>query len=149
MKSRTAATISCIVTIIIDMYNKRIKEYFYTAIGFLLFMIMCIAEIATILFIQQDHNFVCMITGLISFLIMVVIQQIFDLINTKAMLKQTVYKKTIENQQLLIHIVQTLAETIDAKDTYTKGHSGRVANYSKEIARRYGYRITLLSVLIF
>ena len=98
---------------------------------------------------QQDHNFVCMITGLISFLIMVVIQQIFDLINTKAMLKQTVYKKTIENQQLLIHIVQTLAETIDAKDTYTKGHSGRVANYSKEIARRYGYRITLLSVLIF
>ena len=40
---------------------------------------------------------------------------------------------------MLIHIVQTLAGTIDAKDKYTKGHSGRVAAYSKEIAKRFGY----------
>lgn len=32
----------------------------------------------------------------------------------------------------------TIAETIDAKDKYTKGHSVRVANYSKELARRMG-----------
>ena len=36
-------------------------------------------------------------------------------------------------------MVQTLAEAIDAKDTYTNGHSSRVAQYSKEIAKRYGY----------
>ncbi len=48
--------------------------------------------------------------------------------------------KKQENEQMLIHIVQTLAGTIDAKDTYTKGHSGRVADYSREIAKRCGYK---------
>lgn len=50
-----------------------------------------------------------------------------------------VYRKTMENQRLSLQIVKTLAETIDAKDTYTNGHSGRVAEYSREIARRFGY----------
>jgi hypothetical protein len=36
-------------------------------------------------------------------------------------------------------VVQTLAKAIDAKDTYTNGHSDRVANYSREIAKRLGY----------
>ena len=36
-------------------------------------------------------------------------------------------------------MVQSLADAIDAKDTYTNGHSGRVAEYSREIAKRYGY----------
>lgn len=37
------------------------------------------------------------------------------------------------------HIVMTLSNAIDAKDTYTNGHSRRVAEYSREIARRYGF----------
>lgn len=41
-------------------------------------------------------------------------------------------------ERLSLQIMQTLAGTIDAKDTYTNGHSIRVAAYSREIARRYG-----------
>lgn len=52
---------------------------------------------------------------------------------------EEVEKKAKENESLSIHVVQTLAEAIDAKDTYTNGHSGRVAYYAREIARRYGY----------
>lgn len=37
-----------------------------------------------------------------------------------------------------IDVVQALTEAIDAKDTYTNGHSGRVAKYSREIAKRAG-----------
>jgi putative two-component system response regulator len=44
--------------------------------------------------------------------------------------------KKIKN--LSIQIMLTLANAIDAKDTYTKGHSVRVAKYSREIARRMG-----------
>jgi putative two-component system response regulator len=54
-------------------------------------------------------------------------------------LAREVAKKTRENSRLTLHVVQTLAEAIDAKDTYTKGHSGRVAVYSREIAKRLGY----------
>ena len=48
-------------------------------------------------------------------------------------------RKTRENENLLLHVVQTLAEAIDAKDAYTNGHSGRVAKYARELARRFGY----------
>ena len=48
-------------------------------------------------------------------------------------------RKTRENENLSFHVVQTLADAIDAKDTYTKGHSGRVAKYAREIAQRFGY----------
>lgn len=41
-------------------------------------------------------------------------------------------------ERLSEQIILTLAKTIDAKDTYTNGHSERVAAYSKEIAARMG-----------
>lgn len=41
-------------------------------------------------------------------------------------------------ERLSDQIISALAETIDAKDTYTNGHSLRVAKYSVEIARRAG-----------
>lgn len=43
-----------------------------------------------------------------------------------------------ELEQLNETVLQVLARTIDAKDKYTRGHSMRVANYSRELARRMG-----------
>lgn len=63
-----------------------------------------------------------------------------DLNHLQKDLEHEVHKKTEENERLFLHVVQALAEAIDAKDTYTNGHSGRVAQYSREIGRRYGYR---------
>lgn len=41
-------------------------------------------------------------------------------------------------ERLSIQMMRALAETIDAKDEYTNGHSLRVAEYSEEIMKRMG-----------
>ena len=64
---------------------------------------------------------------------------LLELIKLQNDLHHEVEIKTAELESLSVHVVQTLAEAIDAKDNYTNGHSTRVAMYSKEIAKRYGY----------
>ncbi|MBE5829593.1 MAG: response regulator [Butyrivibrio sp.] len=59
-------------------------------------------------------------------------------------LASEVAKKSRQNEELFLGIVKSLAAAIDAKDTYTNGHSVRVADYSAEIARRAGYDVSAL-----
>jgi HD-GYP domain-containing protein (c-di-GMP phosphodiesterase class II) len=43
-----------------------------------------------------------------------------------------------ENRQLFIDSIEMIAAAVDAKDPYTKGHSGRVSQFSVIIARELG-----------
>ena len=67
------------------------------------------------------------------------VKHTIELVRLQHDLAAEVERKTQENENLSLHVVKALAQAIDAKDTYTNGHSERVAEYSKEIARRYGY----------
>ena len=67
------------------------------------------------------------------------VRNTIELITLQRSLSDEVERKSRENRDLFIHVVASLADAIDAKDTYTKGHSGRVAEYSREIAKRAGY----------
>ncbi|MCR5098492.1 MAG: response regulator [Lachnospiraceae bacterium] len=67
------------------------------------------------------------------------VRHTIELVRLQMDLETEVEKKTKENERLSLHVVQTLAEAIDAKDTYTNGHSGRVAEYSRILAKRHGY----------
>ena len=67
------------------------------------------------------------------------VRHTIDLVRLRRNLAAEVERQSREIQSLSMHVVQTLAAAIDAKDTYTNGHSGRVAEYSREIARRCGY----------
>ncbi len=67
------------------------------------------------------------------------VRHLLDLIRLQRDLHAEVERKTKEVEGLSLHVVHTLADAIDAKDAYTKGHSGRVAEYSREIAKRAGY----------
>lgn len=67
------------------------------------------------------------------------VDRIIELDRMHRSMAQEIASKAAECESLARHVVQTLAEAIDAKDTYTNGHSDRVAEYSREIAKRYGY----------
>ena len=47
--------------------------------------------------------------------------------------------KAQDRYELLTDVVRALTDAVDAKDSYSTGHSGRVAAYAREIARRAGY----------
>ncbi|MBO5373325.1 MAG: response regulator [Lachnospiraceae bacterium] len=73
------------------------------------------------------------------------IKRILELDRLQKNLQQEVARQTktaedrrIKIENLSLQIMLTLANTIDAKDKYTNGHSLRVAEYAREIAKRVG-----------
>ena len=73
------------------------------------------------------------------------VRHTIELNRLQANLEREVVKKTQEiaaqhekMERISMQIVKALSGAVDAKDTYTSGHSLRVAEYSREIARRAG-----------
>lgn len=73
------------------------------------------------------------------------ISRILELYHYQQSLQLEVDRKTTELREsnrkitnLSTQVMMALAGAIDAKDAYTKGHSTRVASYSRELARRMG-----------
>lgn len=78
--------------------------------------------------------------------LMLRVRHTVDLIRLQSDLANEVAKKTAEViqqhekvEKMSRQIVKTISGAIDAKDTYTNGHSTRVAEYAREIARRVGF----------
>ncbi|MCR5725088.1 MAG: response regulator [Treponema sp.] len=74
------------------------------------------------------------------------VRHTIKLVRLQSSLEQEVDRQTAEIREqneriarMTLQIVQTLSGAIDAKDAYTNGHSLRVAEYSREIARRAGW----------
>ena len=84
------------------------------------------------------------------------IQRIVELSHLQKHLKEEVAKQTEvadkrreKLEKLSVQMVQALANTIDAKDAYTNGHSTRVAKYSMMLAKRMGYEDEKLERLYY
>ena len=80
------------------------------------------------------------VTGILSIL------AVTPFVEQQEQLSEEVAEKAEENEKLLHQVtraledaMQTLANTIDAKDHYTKGHSTRVSQYSTMIAQALGW----------
>ena len=54
-------------------------------------------------------------------------------------MNEEIMQRSEEMEQMTMQTITTIANTIDAKDEYTKGHSRRVAEYSAAIAKEIGY----------
>ncbi|PWJ68686.1 diguanylate cyclase (GGDEF)-like protein [Ruminococcaceae bacterium R-25] len=67
------------------------------------------------------------------------VNNLIELVTLQNQLYFEVEQKTRENKDLFMQIVRSLAAAIDTKDVHTKGHSSRVAEYSRMIAKRSGF----------
>ncbi len=74
------------------------------------------------------------------------VEQVLEMEYLHRNLKQEVHRQTqlaeerlAASERLFEETVMTLAKTIDAKDAYTRGHSQRVAMYSRQIAEKLGW----------
>ena len=66
------------------------------------------------------------------------VRRIIDLDHLQNFLSREVVFQTKRAGHLSQEVMMALSKAVDAKDHYTNGHSQRVAQYSREIARRMG-----------
>ena len=69
------------------------------------------------------------------------IHRVIQLEELNRKLEDKVKEKTVQIEQLSFEIISTIARMIEAKDSYTKGHSVRVAEYSALLAKALGCEI--------
>ncbi len=67
------------------------------------------------------------------------ISRLIELYGLRVDLEDKLEEKSKLLEKLSLNSILTIANTIDAKDAYTSGHSVRVAKCSKEIAKRLGW----------
>lgn len=67
------------------------------------------------------------------------VNHMIELVTLQHQLNYEVEQKTHENKDLFMQVVSALSTAVDTKDIYTKGHSSRVAEYARMIAKRSGY----------
>lgn len=130
-----------VVTIIRDYQTGHLKEYQLIVLGLLGLAVMSVLQIAE--YFSRDSvingGFICI--GVIFVIGMAMIASIFEvghIQREKYALRREVNQKSLKIENLTYQAMMTLAQTIDAKDAYTKGHSTRVAEYSRMIAERAG-----------
>ena len=98
----------------------------------------------SVIFVDESTLFysvrIRFIMGLVVFTIIFIFIAALCYLSYRSMLKHVRRENEIRDNlhQLNRDMIMALSHTVDAKDRYTSGHSYRVANYAREIARRMG-----------
>ena len=130
-----------VVTLCLDIKNGKIEEYKDVAIGFLILCITGVIQMGVYLAATVPYEGNAISIGILISLIISIyhsVREIKKVSDEKEFLEEKVSVNQLKIEKLTYQALETLANTIDAKDKYTNGHSNRVAKYSMEIARRMG-----------
>ena len=122
------------VTLVIDVKKGYISKYKLIAVGMIGLGLCGVLQlivyfVRTVIF---DGSLLCL--GAVFLLVMAIIDTVRGYIRLDGEIKSIREK----NENLTYQIMETLVHTIEAKDRYTKGHSTRVAEYSKMLAGKMG-----------
>ena len=111
----------------------RWKTFVLPPVVFLLFY--SVFDILSYYYLSYDANIVVQISALVILLLF--IWAFYVIINNIRATDEALEAKD-EVKTLTVEVMEALAHTIDANDTYTNGHSIRVAQYSRMIAKKMG-----------
>ena len=116
-------------------------------INFIVIVISMYIRSLTVVQVEFENNTIWWISRCMGFLIESIIMTLICYNVAKASCnvlikfiesQKELTKKNEEIEKISEQVIQALSNTIDIKDSYTNGHSNRVAEYSKEIAKRMG-----------
>lgn len=130
-----ACAVSLFISILIDGLKTQFKDYIYAAVGFAGFIFFSIIEIININTVHFAKDGMFALIGLYVMLALCILQQISD----SDVIEKELLKKTEELDKMTLGTIITIANTVDAKDKYTGGHSLCVAEVSKDIGKRLGW----------
>lgn len=128
-------------TLCLDIKNGKIEEYKDVAVGFLILCITGIIQMSVYLTDTVPYEGNAISIGILISLIISIfhsVKEIQKVNDEKEYLEERATADKLKIETLTYQALETLANTIDAKDKYTNGHSNRVAKYSMEIAKRMG-----------
>ena len=124
-----------------DWKTGEIKNYKIVLLGFSFLIAAGAIQAVTYFFNGVSYVSGVVSVGVLLTLLTAIVDWIikwFRLGKEKAQLSREVTEQNLKMERLSYQAMETLANTIDAKDNYTRGHSTRVAKYAREIAKRMG-----------
>ena len=146
----TAMTI--IITSIYDFVKGLAKDYTVVLIGFIGLTIATFYQ----MYIYRNKTTVfsglILSVGLVFLLLTAGIKTFKDygeFISEKNVLQQRIEEKDYKIEKMSTQILHSLAQAIDAKDTYTNGHSLRVAQYSLLLAKKLELTKQMQSIIYY
>jgi putative nucleotidyltransferase with HDIG domain len=128
--------------VVVTRFSELVKEK--TIINWKLFVIpplaisLIFSSVAMSMNLKNSSDGIKVLNSAFSLIIILVFVWAFYVIIKNMMATNEAIKAKDEIKTLSVEVMEALAHTIDAKDEYTKGHSVRVAKYSRMLAERLG-----------
>ncbi len=130
------------IMLFVDLKKGHYKEYRYTAIGFLGFILMGVTEVIVLLFVETKHDSIPMLFGLDVFFTCVILQQISDLLKINRDKKKAVELSDAKTRFLagMSHEIRTPINSIlgmnemilsESKDPTIDGYAKSVRSSGK------------------
>ena len=129
-----AEALCIIITFVLDAVKGLISGYIFNAVGLVGFALTMVLQM--IVYFQKDVVFNTAITG--AGVVFLLSMAAADTAREYAKRRREMQANRLKTEKITYQGMLTLVRAIEAKDKYTEGHSTRVGEYSRLLAKKMG-----------